>query len=139
MTSLPTQCDHQLELSHHRARTVEVAACAFKYQASGGGYDTEITPPAFSLGRNPQGVPSKHLKGTRKFRGSSVSSVWLSALPMMADGMDGERRGSHPRAGGKSEEQLEGGKEQTGDSPVSLPCLRKGDLKQCGITHLPKD
>lgn len=53
--------------------------------------------------------------------------------------MDGEGRGSHPRAGGKGEEQLEDGKEQIGDSPVSLPCLRYSDLKQCGIAHLPKD
>lgn len=63
-------CGHEFpELSHNQARSVEVAAHAFKYQASGANYNTKVA--AFSLGPKPQKILSKSLKVT----GSSGAAV----------------------------------------------------------------
>lgn len=118
---------------------MEVAACAFEYQLLR--LITKGRPSKFSLGSNPQKTLSKSFKFLEVGGQQSVSSVWLtSALSVPADRLNGRTAKAEALgAGDKSEEYLEGGKKQLGHSPISLPYLRYGDIKQCEIILLPKE
>lgn len=72
--------DLQLELSHHQARSLDLATYAFKCQASGANFNTEVTPQAFSLGPNPQEVLSKSLK-VPVSSGAACELIWPQSAP----------------------------------------------------------